>query len=256
MTGCELGADSVSFRPGALRGGSFLADPGTAGSTALLLQVACPPLVFALPAAARGDGARESENELVVRGGTNAARAPQADYTQHVLLPFLRAHFALAPRLTVRRRGYYPKGGGELRLCIPPTRGPLPAATLTERGAVVGVKGRAYVAGYPERMAKEIRAAAVARLVAGGVEPDIIDVVAVREKATDAFGRGSGAVLWAETENGCRLGGGSTGLRGEDLASLGNAAADELLRNIEHGGCVDEYLQVRRVSRYPTVGLN
>ena len=34
-------------------------------------------------------------------------------------------------------------------------------------------------------------------------------------------------------------------MRGDDLAGLGRSAAEELARNITHGGCVDEYLQVR-----------
>ncbi|OBZ75222.1 RNA 3'-terminal phosphate cyclase [Grifola frondosa] len=53
-------------------------------------------------------------------GGTNATQAPQIDYTEHVFLPFLRKHFGLLPTLTIRKRGYYPKGGGEVEFSIPP----------------------------------------------------------------------------------------------------------------------------------------
>lgn len=236
LTGCELGSSEVSFTPGPIRPGSYTADPRTAGSTTLLLQVSYPTLIFA-------PRTSTSTSELVLRGGTNAARSPQADYTAEVFLPFVRQHFRLDASLAVHRHGYFPRGGGELRMRIEPTPGPLPAATVTTRGTVVAVRGKAYVAAQPERNAETIRIAAHARLVAAGVDPSIIDVVSVREKPTHAVGKGSGIVLWAETETGCRLGGSSTWWRGQDLASLGTSAADELLRNVEHGGCVDEYLQ-------------
>ncbi|KIP01267.1 hypothetical protein PHLGIDRAFT_131317 [Phlebiopsis gigantea 11061_1 CR5-6] len=235
LIGCNTKSTAVEFTPSSIvTPGAYTADPGTAGSTTLLLQVSYPTLVFS---------SSSEPSSLTLRGGTNASLAPQIDYTEQIFLPFLRARLGLCPSLTVRKRGYYPKGGGEVQLSIPPVRGPLHAVTLTERGAVKTISGRAYVAGYPARLAHEIRAAAVSTLVDAGIDPGIINLTAVREKDTDAVGRGSGIVLWAETENGCRLGGSSTGLREEDLSSLGRTAAEELVRNIAHGGCVDEYLQ-------------
>jgi RNA 3'-terminal phosphate cyclase (ATP) len=89
-----------------------------------------------------------------------------------------------------------------------------------------------------------MRDAATAKLVAAGVRPDIIDIVAVREDKNKATGSGSAITLVAETEGGCILGGSAIGKKGLEPADLGESAADELLRNVEHGGCVDEYLQV------------
>ncbi|EKM55761.1 uncharacterized protein PHACADRAFT_173930 [Phanerochaete carnosa HHB-10118-sp] len=233
LTGCELGSSTVHFRPGPIRSGSFLADARTAGATTLLLQIAYPCLVFG-----------PAPSSLVLRGGTHAAHAPPADYTAHVFLPFVRAHLHRGVQLAVRRHGFFPRGGGELCVDTEPTpAGPLPAVTLTARGALVAVHGKAYVAGHPEAQAQTIRDGAHARLVAAGVDPAIISIAAIREEATNAVGKGAGIVLWAETDEGCRLGGSSVGARRWDPASLGEAAADELLRNIEHGGCVDEYLQ-------------
>lgn len=236
MIGCQKNSTTIEFTPGPIQSqGRYTADPGTAGSTTLLLQVSYPTLIFS---------SSSEPSDITVRGGTNAAHAPQIDYTAEILLPFLHKNFGLSPKLTVRKLGYYPKGGGEVHMRITPTRGPLPAVTLTERGAVTAIRGKAYVAGYPMDMAQKIREAAVAKLTAAGYDSTIIQIDAVREDPKEAIGRGSGIVIWAETENGCRLAGSSTGLRGEDLAKLGNVAADELLSNLEHGGCVDEYLQV------------
>lgn len=236
LTGCEIKSTAIDFSPGPVQiPGTYLADPGTAGSTTLLLQVSLPTLLFSQS---------EKTSELTLRGGTNASMAPQIDYTEHIFLPFLRRHFGLNTQLTVRKRGYYPKGGGEVHLRIPSIQGPLPPIDLTERGEIKSITGKAYVAGYPVPMAQTIRAAALSALIGAGFDPSIINISAVCERPIDAVGRGSGVVLWAETENGCRLGGSSTGLRGEDLDSLGVSAAEELVRNVKHGGCMDEYLQV------------
>ncbi|TFY68064.1 hypothetical protein EVJ58_g1221 [Rhodofomes roseus] len=90
-----------------------------------------------------------------------------------------------------------------------------------------------------------MRNSAAAALQNGGIDPDIIHIEAIREESRDAVGSGSGIVLWAETDGGCVLGGSAIGVKGKKPAKVGEEAAHELLRNLAHGGCVDEYMQVR-----------
>ncbi|KDQ60589.1 hypothetical protein JAAARDRAFT_554341 [Jaapia argillacea MUCL 33604] len=236
LTGAERDSTTVEFDPGPIQVSTgYSADPGTAGSTTLLLQVALPCLLYS----SKGT----DPSTLILRGGTNASHAPQIDSTQHTLFPFLRRHFGLDPRLEVRQRGYYPKGGGEVIFTMPPIRGPLPPITLTDRGPLKSVKGFAYVARLPHSIARTMQQTAKEALVSSGVDADMINITAVRERDTDAVGAGSGIVLWAETENGCVLGGSAVGMRKTDPAQVALAAADELARNIAHGQCVDEYIQ-------------
>ncbi|KAI0371778.1 RNA 3'-terminal phosphate cyclase [Pilatotrama ljubarskyi] len=237
LDGCDTSSSSIVFRPSTKPqlSRSYLADPGTAGSIALMLQLSLPCLLFS--------PARVPPSELVLRGGTNASQAPQIDYTQHVFLPFIRKHFGLQPTLTISKRGYYPKGGGEVHVSVPPVRGPLPSITLTERGAVKAIFGRSYVAGLPKSLAESMRTAAVKVLAESGIEVKRITIEAVREKPSDAVGSGSGIVLWAETEGGCVIAGSALGRKGTDPARVGREAARELASNLAHGGCVDEYMQ-------------
>jgi RNA 3'-terminal phosphate cyclase (ATP) len=240
LTGALIGSCVVEFRPGlSCAPGDYSANPGTAGSTTLLLQVSLPCLIFS-PV--------QKPSVLTLRGGTNAIQAPQVDHTQHVLFPFLRRHFGLDLLLDIRRRGYYPKGGGIITCSISPTVGPLPAVTLTERGAVTSVEGRAFVGNLPLRIAREMGAAAKAKLVATGMSPDIIDIMPLSETGERVEGHGSGIVLWAKTEGGCILGGSAVGKKGLAATAVGEAAARELLENLDHGGCVDEFMQVRFIS--------
>ena len=236
MQGASKDSRVLHFTPGSLVSGSYSADPGTAGATTLLLQIALPCLLFAT-------SDRADTSSLRLHGGTNAINAPQIDYTEQVFLPFIRRHFSVDVELQITRRGYYPKGGGEVSVTVHSKKEPLPAISVLDRGTVTSIRGRAYVAGLPRKLAKESRDAAVALLVKKGIDPTIIDIEYVREDAKKAFGAGSGVVLWAETDTGCILGGGSIGQKGVDAVEIGREAAEELERNIAQGGCVDEYLQ-------------
>lgn len=238
LAGGVPGSSAIEFIPGDIQlAQHYTADPGTAGSTTLLLQVSLPCLLFS-PAP------HAPPTHLILRGGTNAIQAPQIDYTLHVFLPFLSRHFSLQPSLQLVKRGYFPKGGGEVSVSISPVRGPLPSITLTHRGAVTSVSGRAYVAGLPAHLATAMRDSACSVLSNAGISPSLIDITSVREKPSDAVGSGSGIVLWAETEGGCVLGGSALGTKGKDFGRVGEEAAEELMRNLAHGGCVDEYMQV------------
>lgn len=131
-----------------------------------------------------------------------------------------------------------------MHVSIPPVPGPLPAITLTHRGEIKRVYGRSYVAGLPKAPADSMRAAAINTLVESGVKENRIKIEALREKPADAVGSGSGIILWAETHEGCIIGGSALGRKGTDASRVGREAADELARNLGHGGCVDEYMQV------------
>lgn len=244
-TGVKNGSCSVDFTPGRIQlGKEFSADPGTAGSISLLLQVSLPCLLFGQPS--------EMATTLVLKGGTNASNAPQIDYTQHLLLPFLSKHFGLAPKLRINQRGYFPKGGGLVTVTVPTIASgcSIPSFTLTERGAIKRIYGKSYVAGtLPIILAHKMAKAAVQKLSSAlTLDAKLIDIERVKEpdSGVGAKGSGSGIILWAETEGGCILGGSALGAKRKDGAAVGEEAADELVRGLESGGCVDEYMQVRK----------
>lgn len=229
---------AIDFAPGQIElPGEYSASPGTAGSTTLLLQVSLPCLLFSRSPSA-------TPSTLSLHGGTNATMAPQIDYTQHIFFPFLSRHFAIEPTLHIATRGYFPRGGGKVFCSIPPIHGPLTPISLTDRGAVTSIKGQAHVGGLPYVIAHKMREGAREKLINAGYDPGIIDFQAVRMKNEEVVGSGGGIILWAETSTGCLIGGSSVSSKGKDPTDVGIAAAAELLRNLEHGGCVDEYLQV------------
>jgi RNA 3'-terminal phosphate cyclase (ATP) len=257
--GIRKASSEVDFFPGPIQlGKKYVADPGTAGATGLLLQVSLPCVLFSQPAppspspdTPSSSDIQESEEwtTLQLHGGTNATSAPQIDYTTNVFLPFLARHYNIHPKLKILKRGYFPRGGGLITFSVPPLPPgtTLPSITVTERGEITRIYGRSYVAGaLPFHIATGMSNAAKARLTSElGLNPKMVSIESLKDDAKDVGnnGSGSGIVLWAETDTGCVLGGSGLGSKGTGAATVGKDAADELIKVIKGGGCVDEYLQ-------------
>jgi RNA 3'-terminal phosphate cyclase (ATP) len=114
VEGAALGSRELTFKPRTIQGGSYFFDvaekTGSAGAVTLVAQALLPPLL----------AAREPIS-LAIRGGTHVAWSPPAHYLIHVFLPALAELGAFAS-LALRRWGWYPRGGGEVRLTVHPAR--------------------------------------------------------------------------------------------------------------------------------------
>jgi RNA 3'-phosphate cyclase len=217
--GLALHATSFAFAPRALRGGAFACDVGTAGSITLVLQ-ALLPVMLAAPAPVR----------FTIAGGTDVRAAPPLDYLRRVLLAILHRCGARV-ECAVRRRGYYPRGGGEVEVAVAPGR--LQPILLEAPGSVIRVGGLAHVAGLPAHVAERMRGAAGAAL--GRYHPRIDAAVL---SPAEAEGTGGAVVVWARTENGV-LGAGRVAERGVRAEALGAAAGGELAADLAAGAGVD-----------------
>ncbi|XP_071952221.1 RNA 3'-terminal phosphate cyclase-like [Antedon mediterranea] len=230
LRGDEVGSSCVSFSPGHTSKGTYEADTKTAGSICLLLQVSLPVMLFA-------DGSIQA----TFKGGTNAEFAPQIDYSLLVFQPIAK-RFGINFEADIIRRGYYPKGGGSIAVVCEPIKCIKPL-NLTDPGHLVRISGRAFVAGVlPARIADTMSKTATSILKKRFPNiPVKIDVV--HETEQDALGNGTGIIIVAETSTGCLLGGSGLGKRGVQAEKVASDAAESLIAEIQHGGCVDEYLQ-------------
>ncbi|KAF9262186.1 RNA 3'-terminal phosphate cyclase [Marasmius fiardii PR-910] len=207
------------------------ADSVTAGATTLLLQISLPLLLFV-----------SNRRTLTLKGGTNATQAPQVDYTQNVFLPMIRNHFGVSNvELDIKRRGYFPKGGGELFVEIEPVAGPLRNMRCLERGNVRSISGIAHLAGLPNNLGRDMVKGAADKLKEAGYSE--VNIEYKREKNEDTVGAGSGIVLWAELDGGGFLGASAVGKKGVHAIKVGEEAAGSLIQQLDAGGCVDEWLQ-------------
>jgi len=222
VEGLELRSQTLRFSPRALLGGEHRVDIGTAGCVSLVLQALLPAMV-----------ASGSTCGVTVTGGTDVRQAPSIGYLANILLPLLE-RMGVDARLEVIRRGYYPRGGGEVRLRLAPSK--LRPVALEEPGELLAIEGHAHVANLPEHIATRMRDAALERLAAVAGPAPRIDVE-VLDPAL-AFGRGGAILVWARTVH-TVLGAGRVAELGVRAETLGAAVAEELACDLAAGATAD-----------------
>lgn len=240
VRGGYIGSTRLEFRPGPLNGNKseFVADTQTAGCICLLAQVALPCALF-FPC--------RDVVTLVLKGGTNVPMGPHIEHLTEVFKPMLNKFGGDFDFIAVRR-GYYPKGGGELHLRIKPVR-KLEAVALTDAGVPRGITGWSYVAGAvhineAHKMANDAKTMLTNKLSRSNVRVPPITIEAYREDRAMAIGNGSGINIVCNTSTGCILGGSGLGSgRSQDGPPPGEVAANEILKPLLAGACVDEHMQ-------------
>ncbi len=103
-----LGQTSIWFYPSKVKSGSYEFDIKTAGSITLFLQAIILPSMFT-----------NSKITIKIKGGTCGKWQASVDFLQRVLLPLIE-RFTKSINLSIIKRGYYPKGQGEVILEISP----------------------------------------------------------------------------------------------------------------------------------------
>ena len=141
LSGDQVGSKQITFEPRRTTPGDYRFDVGSAGSTTLILQTILPPLVLA--------GGRATI-ELV--GGTHNPFAPPVDFLERAFLPILNR---MGPwvTLTLERPGFYPAGGGRLRVAIEPAAR-LKPVSIVQRGAILRRRCQAVIANLPDHFAE------------------------------------------------------------------------------------------------------
>jgi RNA 3'-phosphate cyclase len=223
--GLEIGAGTLGFRPRRLHGGEYAIDIGTAGSITLLLQALVPVMLAAgEPASVR------------VTGGTDVRGAPPLDYFREVLLKHL-ARMHVPVDLHVYRRGYYPRGGGQVEVTLAARHRPRLRPLLADTaGALRRIGGTAHVANLPAHIAERMRSALLASL--GETLAPLAEIDTAVLSRREAIGTGGAVVAWAETENSV-LGAGSVAERGVRAEALGEKAGGELHADLGSGAALD-----------------
>jgi RNA 3'-phosphate cyclase len=222
VAGLELHSQRIAFCPGALRGGEFRFDVGTAGSISLVLQAVLPALIAA-----------PQPSRVLVTGGTDVRMAPPIDYLKEVLVPLI-VRMGADIRIKIRRRGYFPGGGGEVCAeVVPATLQPL---QLSEAGALRALKARVHVSNLPLHIAERMRDAMTARL--RPVTGQSVDVELLSMGPGAAVGPGGAIVAWADTEQ-TVLGAARVAERGIRAETLGDAVGGGLATDLIAGVTLD-----------------
>ena len=218
--GAVLGSRAVTFEPGPVTPGDYRFAVGSAGSTMLVLQAVLPPLLVAA-----------GPTRLTLEGGTLNPFAPPVAFVEQVLLPIVRRMGGVVS-LTVDRHGFFPAGGGRVRIEVEP--GPLRPVDLLARGPTTARRATAYVAGLPRSIADRELNRLRGRL---GLAADELHV----ESLPDDQGPGNAVTLRLDAGDVTEVISGF-GTRGVPAEAVADGVADEAERYLAAGAPVGPHL--------------
>jgi RNA 3'-terminal phosphate cyclase (ATP) len=219
--GARLGSTALTFIPGPITPGSYRFDIGTAGSTSLVFQTVFLPL-------SQGN----ETSTVAITGGTHVPWSPCTHYLEWSWLPILR-ELGYDARLTLKRAGFYPPGGGRIQAVIRPS-GSLAPATLTERGALKEIRGLSASANLPGHIVDRQRRQALRRLKSQAITK-------IETASLEAPSPGTFLILAAEFAH-TRFCTFALGKKGKPAEKVADEAVDALEAFLASGAVVDRYL--------------
>jgi len=151
-------------------------------------------------------------------------------------LPPALARAGIEAKANLRKWGWYPVGGGEVKVTIQGRAGaPWEGLDLWARGELLRVRGLSAVSNLPGHIRARQAGAALGALRAAGINARVDEVDA------DSKGQGTAVFLWAESHNAV-AGFTSLGQRGKPAEEVAAGAVAELLAYLDSGAALDCHL--------------
>ncbi len=224
VNGLEECSTELQFTPKKLDVSSGKINIGTAGSVTLLLQTLLPILIFA-----------KKRVSFEIIGGTEVKWSPTVQYYQNVAFPILNK---LGAKLGIEviKHGYYPKGGGRIKVKSEPARKLRPWICET-RGEIKSLYVDSVCGDLPKSIAKRQGESALRLLQYHFSKTK----ASMTYKRVNSLSRGSSCTCYAICENSV-LGASYLGERGLKAEIVGREAAEELVKSLERGACLDKYM--------------
>ncbi len=118
VDGLHVGSTSLRFFPSEIRDSTLKENIGTAGSIPLILQVLIPAVAIS-----------KKNLKLSIIGGTDVLWSPTSNYTKFVLREAY-SRIGINFSVDIKKRGYYPKGGGIVDIQVSPCEKIKPVSLL------------------------------------------------------------------------------------------------------------------------------
>jgi len=251
--GAELKSRTITYAPDTTRSVNQNFQPGevriqqtTPGSVNLVLQAILPYVLFS---------GTQSPIYVSITGGTNVSNSPSCDYITHVLLPMLELIGIPHIDTELHSRGWSQGTAsiGSVTFTITPLTTKLPVFHLLDRGDVTSIRATIIAPQHTDHhFRKELDVMLGRRLSRFsstysklGKEPDI-DITFENSHHEKRYY----LLLVATTSTGIKLGrdwlydgGFRPGKQEQIIPAMVKKVSDDLLAELGHGGCVDEYLR-------------
>jgi RNA 3'-terminal phosphate cyclase (ATP) len=228
LRGTEIGSRTVEYAPGNPdKKKGLTVDTRTAGSVSLIAQTIIPI------AACKGI---EVEARLI--GGTEVNASPTVDYLQRVVKP-LYSLIGWNVSIEIKKRGYYPKGGGTIILRVNTPNSRIRCIDLLEenyprvrRASILSVSRM-----LPEHVSERQLESAKNILSSAHLEIE----AAQTDSRGDSLSPGS-SILISHVSANRFIGSTALGQRGKRAEMVGEEAAREFLNEEGTGANVDSHL--------------
>jgi RNA 3'-phosphate cyclase len=221
MRGDAIGSRDLAFEPGDVKHGNYRFAIGTAGATGLVLQTIYLPLAWKTA----------GPSEITLIGGTHVTTSPCFHFLDVTWRAWMEK-IGLRLKLTMRRPGFYPRGGGEVLATIQPTS-QLRPLRLPDRAPIRQAAGFSASAGLPEHVRQRQARRATSRLKDRGINVQL---------AQEEWEGGPGSVLairFDEAPAPTLFFG--LGARGKPSEAVADEAIDQALRYLDSGAPVDAH---------------
>ena len=230
----ELGSEKLIYEPSKISSSKLSINIGTSGSISLLLQSLLLPCMF-------------SEKKLTINiiGGTSGKWSTPYDFLANIIIPQIRRYFEKID-IKLIRRGYYPKGGGEIEIKIIPLKNKtnLPFFDSIEQGEIVQIKGISNASKDLEQANVAERQTSAAKVLLSEFKVP----VSIQSEYSDSLSTGSEITLWAiftkdknelSQKNPILLGSDVLGEKGKKSEIVGKEAAEKLIKEINSKAPID-----------------
>ena len=252
INGADLKSREITFIPSKIvEGFNSVLDAGdvrikqsTPGSVNLVLQAILPYIIFS---------GVETPIRIRIDGGTNVSNSPSIDYVVQVLIPTLELIGIPHIGIQIHSRGWSQGSAtvGSVTYTISPMKERLSAFQLLDRGEIISVTATIIAPRDTERQFREELDVMFEKRQSrffgfAGDHDDRVDTTFEDSHHDKRYY----LLLVATTSTGMKLGrdwlydrGVRAGKLEQIIPTIVRKVSDDLLAEIEHDGCVDEYLR-------------
>jgi RNA 3'-phosphate cyclase len=233
LSSCKVGTTELTFFPGNTIQNYINVPLHTAASIGLLLQ---PIQIASL------NFSPKKKIELEIDGGGTFGKwAPSLNYLREVTYKIFK-NLGFILELDIKKHGFYPKGGAQVKCTITPPKSKLNPIELTELGMLDKINGEIIITHQLKRKTNDIPSR-----ISNSIERHIKNTIDIeidfKTSWVQSLSPGIGITLWGISDTNAIISTGTIlGERKISSENLGRMAAKELLGYITRNVPVDNYL--------------
>ncbi len=249
IEGLHIGSKRVVISLGGPKSGSLSYDIKTAGSIPLVIQSIVPALILA-----------DSPSTILLIGGTDVKWSPTIDYMKYVYTSIVSL-FNAEVKIDVLKRGYYPKGGGKVKLEVSPSSF-LSAVSLGLRNNISNISIYSVVSLLPEHILdREVSSALEALKKSVDLSKYEVNVYKYLLGYKEAGGPGTSLLVVANHGDKLSSGGDSIGEKEKPAEVVGEEAVIKFMKwfsseaalDINAGDMIIPFIALSKLKSYFTV---